>query len=183
MAIKSRDAPRSRIWRRRQVVEAVLVQLQRIVESGKKSHRLLKASVMVITTNDCRSSASNRTTGSSTSNGSKKRLFRKRRLRASTASVAPASSTSTSSKSASTPNLATTSSARPHTRLRTEPREPVFILDVRTQNTRLVTPRQRQEIYALNRVMTRLENERFRQFCAEKGHKGDGFGVEYDMFL
>ena len=29
------------------------------------------------------------------------------------------------------------------------------------QNTRLVSARQRQEIYALNKVMTRLENEKF----------------------
>lgn len=45
------------------------------------------------------------------------------------------------------------SSARRH--------EPVFTLDIRTQNTRLVNGRQRQEIYALNRVMTTLENKKF----------------------
>ncbi len=49
----------------------------------------------------------------------------------------------------------------------------VFALDVRTQNTRLVTARQRQEIYALNRIMTRLENEKFKKFCQERGFKGD----------
>jgi hypothetical protein len=41
-----------------------------------------------------------------------------------------------------------------------EVREPVFALDVRTQRSRLVTDRQRKEIYALNRLMTKLENER-----------------------
>ena len=68
------------------------------------------------------------------------------------------------------------------------PRDPVFSTDIRTQNTRLVTPRQRQEIYALNRVMTRLENEKFKRFCHEKGFRGDmGNGeadvVEYDIFM
>ena len=55
--------------------------------------------------------------------------------------------------------------------------QPVFSLDIKTQNTRLVTARQRREIYALNRVMTRLENQRFAQFCSEKGLKGDGGGL------
>lgn len=32
-----------------------------------------------------------------------------------------------------------------------ENKDPVFFLDIKTQNKRLVTPRQRQEIYALNR--------------------------------
>ena len=68
-----------------------------------------------------------------------------------------------------------------------EPKSPVFTLDVRTQNTRLVTPRQRKEIYALNRVMTRLENEKFRQFCAERGHRGDlsklGHYEDEDIFM
>jgi len=41
-----------------------------------------------------------------------------------------------------------------------EARDPVFALDIRTQKARLVTERQRKEIYALNRVMTKLENER-----------------------
>jgi hypothetical protein len=41
------------------------------------------------------------------------------------------------------------------------------------QNTRLVTTRQRQEIYALNRIMTRLENDKFKKFCQERGFKGD----------
>ncbi len=36
-----------------------------------------------------------------------------------------------------------------------------------------MTPRQRQEIYALNRVMTKLENERFLKFCLERGYRGD----------
>ncbi len=59
----------------------------------------------------------------------------------------------------------------------------VFTLDVRTQNTRLVTVRQRQEIYALNRIMTRLENERFKKFCQEKGFKGDQDFGETDIFM
>ena len=49
-----------------------------------------------------------------------------------------------------------------------------------------VTPRQRQEIYALNRVMTRLENEKFKKFCHEKGFKGDSAEKErldYDIFM
>ena len=76
------------------------------------------------------------------------------------------------------------SSRRRHQSSSDEPREPVFILDVRTQNTRLVTPRQRQEIYALNRVMTRLENDKFKQFCSEKGHKGDAsVNSSYDIFM
>ncbi len=48
-----------------------------------------------------------------------------------------------------------------------------FVFLLSTQNTRLVTPRQRQEIYALNRLMTRLENERFASFCSERGLRGD----------
>ena len=48
-----------------------------------------------------------------------------------------------------------------------------FVSLLSTQNTRLVTPRQRQEIYALNRLMTRLENERFASFCSERGLRGD----------
>ena len=46
-----------------------------------------------------------------------------------------------------------------------------------------VTPRQRQEIYALNRVMTRLENDRFKKFCQEKGFKGDLQVEDYDIFM
>ena len=48
-----------------------------------------------------------------------------------------------------------------------------------------VTPRQRQEIYALNRVMTRLENEKFKKFCHEKGFKGDAEKerLDYDIFM
>ena len=61
-------------------------------------------------------------------------------------------------------------------------KEPVFLLDVRCQNVRQVTPRQRQEIYALNRVMTRLENDRFKKFCQEKGFKGDQLVAE-DIFM
>ena len=45
-----------------------------------------------------------------------------------------------------------------------------------------MTQRQRQEIYALNRVMTRLENERFKKFCQEKGFKGDQLEAE-DIFM
>ena len=65
------------------------------------------------------------------------------------------------------------------------PKEPVFHTDIRTNNTRLVTPRQRQEIYALNRVMTRLENEKFKKFCNEKGFKGDvdKEALDYDIFM
>ncbi len=59
----------------------------------------------------------------------------------------------------------------------------MFFLDVRTQNARLVTARQRQEIYALNRIMTRMENDRFRQFCQERGHKGDFVPDDYDIFM
>ena len=60
--------------------------------------------------------------------------------------------------------------------------------DIRVQNSRLVTPRQRQEIYALNRVMTRLENEKFKKYCHEKGFRGDhtsgeADAVEYDIFM
>eukprot|EP00096_Caligus_rogercresseyi_P015572 TRINITY_DN8031_c0_g1_i1.p1 TRINITY_DN8031_c0_g1~~TRINITY_DN8031_c0_g1_i1.p1 ORF type:complete len:223 (+),score=67.29 TRINITY_DN8031_c0_g1_i1:23-670(+) len=44
----------------------------------------------------------------------------------------------------------------------------VFTLDVKTQMTRLVTPRQRQELYALNRIMTRLENEKFNRFLYDR---------------
>ena len=61
-------------------------------------------------------------------------------------------------------------------------RDPIFLLDVHCQNSRQVTPRQRQEIYALNRVMTRLENERFKKFCQEKGFKGDQLIAE-DIFM
>ena len=63
----------------------------------------------------------------------------------------------------------------------------VFALDIRTQNTRLVTARQRQEIFALNRIMTRLENEKFKKFCQEKGFKGDLDTAQqqqdYDIFM
>ena len=60
----------------------------------------------------------------------------------------------------------------------------VFALDIRTQNTRLVTTRQRQEIYALNRIMTRLENEKFKKFCQERGFKGDlEMPQDYDIFM
>ena len=59
----------------------------------------------------------------------------------------------------------------------------VFALDIRTQNTRLVTARQRQEIYALNRIMTRLENEKFKKFCQERGFKGDLEMQDYDIFM
>lgn len=37
-----------------------------------------------------------------------------------------------------------------------------------------MTPRQRQEIFALNRLMTRVENACFVSFCLEKGLAGDG---------
>ena len=46
-----------------------------------------------------------------------------------------------------------------------------------------VTPRQRQEIYSLNRIMTRLENDRFKKFCQEKGFKGDLQIEDYDIFM
>eukprot|EP00094_Tigriopus_californicus_P006292 TCALIF_06058-PA protein Name:"Protein of unknown function" AED:0.09 eAED:0.09 QI:0/0/0.5/0.5/1/1/2/10/219 len=52
-------------------------------------------------------------------------------------------------------------------------RSPIFSLDIKTQNTRLVTTRQRQEIYALNRLMTTLENERFKTMVLEKAPRSD----------
>ena len=41
---------------------------------------------------------------------------------------------------------------------------------------------------ALNRVMTRLENEKFKRYCHEKGFRGDHTtgetdAVEYDIFM
>ena len=41
------------------------------------------------------------------------------------------------------------------------------------QNRRLVTSRQRQEIYALNQLMTELERENFNRVCREKGYVMD----------
>ena len=41
------------------------------------------------------------------------------------------------------------------------------------QNRRLVTTRQRQEIYALNILMTDLERENFNRVCREKGYVMD----------
>ncbi|CAB4060614.1 unnamed protein product [Lepeophtheirus salmonis] len=49
----------------------------------------------------------------------------------------------------------------------------VFPLDVKTQMTRLVTPRQRQEVFALNRTMTRLENEKFKRLLIDKNNPGN----------
>ena len=44
------------------------------------------------------------------------------------------------------------------------PREPIFHTDIRTQNTRLVTPRQRQEIYArAHHMFSRILNFLFVQ--------------------
>ena len=82
-------------------------------------------------------------------------------------------------------NSANSSGAGKHPKNPHAPKDPVFSTDMRVQNTRLVTPRQRQEIYALNRVMTRLENEKFKRFCTEKGYKGDQDKdvVEYDIFM
>lgn len=90
-------------------------------------------------------------------------------------SVLPSNSSSNSSSSSNSAK-----NGGPHA-----PKDPVFAVDMRVQNTRLVTPRQRQEIYALNRVMTRLENEKFKRFCTEKGFKGDQDKdvVEYDIFM
>ena len=90
-------------------------------------------------------------------------------------SVLPSSSSSSSASNSASKNGST-----PHA-----PKDPVFAVDMRVQNTRLVTPRQRQEIYALNRVMTRLENEKFKKFCTEKGFRGDQEKdvVEYDIFM
>ena len=104
----------------------------------------------------------------------KKRPMFRKKIRNS--SVLPSNSSSSSANSTNAgkhPN-------NPHA-----PKEPVFSTDMRVQNTRLVTPRQRQEIYALNRVMTRLENEKFKRFCTEKGFKGDQEKdvVEYDIFM
>lgn len=85
----------------------------------------------------------------------------------------------------STPSLSSSLSS-PNINGPNAPREPVFAVDIKTQNTRLVTPRQRQEIFALNRVMTRLENEKFKRFCQERGFKGDMGDkdvVEYDIFM
>ena len=106
-----------------------------------------------------------------------KRIFFRKKGRN---SVLPSNSSSCSSSSSS--------SSRPNTNGPHAPKEPVFSVDVRTQNVRQVTPRQRQEIYALNRVMTRLENEHFKRFCNEKGFKGDlGAAekgpVDYDIFM
>jgi len=114
--------------------------------------------------------------------GRKKAVF-KRKVRN---SVLPSSSNSSTS---STSNTSTSNSNKNNNfNGPNAPRDPVFSTDIRTQNTRLVTPRQRQEIYALNRVMTRLENEKFKRFCHEKGFRGDmGNGeadvVEYDIFM
>lgn len=126
-----------------------------------------------------REAPSSAKTTSSASSGKKKKSVLKRKTRN---SVLPSSSssislTATSVSSSSSNNVANLV------------REPVFHVDVRTQNTRLVTPRQRQEIYALNRVMTRLENEKFKKFCQERGYKGDLHAsedknvVEYDIFM
>ena len=101
-------------------------------------------------------------------------------------SVLPSSSNSSTS---STSNTSTSNSNKNNNfNGPNAPRDPVFSTDIRTQNIRLVTPRQRQEIYALNRVMTRLENEKFKRFCHEKGFRSDmGNGeadvVEYDIFM
>lgn len=62
---------------------------------------------------------------------------------------------------------------KPKRTLGPENKSPIFSLDIKTQNTRLVTVRQRQEIYALNRLMTTLENERFKTLILEKAQRGD----------
>ena len=100
-------------------------------------------------------------------------------------SVLPSSSNSSSASNTSGTNLS--SNQKNSFNGPNAPKEPVFSTDIRTNNTRLVTPRQRQEIYALNRVMTRLENEKFKNYCHEKGYRGDmsseGDIVEYDIFM
>ena len=103
-------------------------------------------------------------------------FFRKKKSNA----VLPSGSTNNSSGTSSSTSSATSSAKSNHA-----PKEPVFHTDIRTNNTRLVTPRQRQEIYALNRVMTRLENEKFKKFCHEKGFKGDleKEALDYDIFM
>lgn len=120
---------------------------------------------------------------SSASSGKSKKIFRRKRPN----SVQPAGSGRSGSSGSSSRGSSGTDSAGSHGRFRRvgqENREPVFVLDVRTQNSRLVTSRQRQEIYSLNRVMTRLENDKFKQFCQEKGHRGDDIvGETYDIFL
>ena len=89
------------------------------------------------------------------------------------------------SVSSSTVPSSTSSSTNSSAKSNHVPKSPVMYTDIRTQNTRLVTPRQRQEIYALNRVMTRLENEKFKKFCYEKGFKGDieKESLDYDIFM
>jgi len=52
------------------------------------------------------------------------------------------------------------------------PASAVFV-NYRYQNRRLVTSRQRQEIYALNQLMTDLERENFNRVCQEKGYVMD----------
>ena len=42
------------------------------------------------------------------------------------------------------------------------------------------------ETNSLNRVMTRLENEKFKKYCHDKGYRGDNNEadvVEYDIFM
>lgn len=118
-------------------------------------------------------STSNSGSGKKKKSGVFKRKTRNSVLPSSSSSISLAPSTTSLQSSSNITNMV---------------REPVFHVDVRTQNTRLVTPRQRQEIYALNRVMTRLENEKFKKFCQERGYKGDLQAndkdvVEYDIFM
>ena len=120
------------------------------------------------------------TSGKKSGSGRKKGVFRRK----SRNSVLPTATSGTSNASSSNSSSAKSNS------LGVPSREPVFSTDFKTQNTKLVTPRQRQEIYALNRVMTRLENEKFKRFCHEKGYKGDLGArsgekevMEYDIFM
>ena len=114
----------------------------------------------------------------SSKKGRKKTVFRKKSRNSVLPTAGSNSASNSGGKNGSAGNI-----------LQVQSRDPVFSTDVRTQNTKLVTPRQRQEIYALNRVMTRLENEKFKRFCHEKGYKGDRSSntekdvVEYDIFM
>jgi len=49
-------------------------------------------------------------------------------------------------------------------------RRPTTTGSARPTSRRLVTARQRQELYSLNLLMTRLEKEAFTKVCEEKGY-------------
>ena len=83
----------------------------------------------------------------------KKRVFKRKVRNAINPSSSNSSTTSnTSSLNVSNKNINTNQSNM-------VPREPIFHTDIRTQNTRLVTPRQRQEIYVrAHHVFSRILN-------------------------